>query len=110
MRACSTASQARLAASRNAKDDTEVDESLLNTGLFTYPVLQAADILAYKCVAFPSFGRFSDSRTSTRATHVPVGEDQKQHLELSRDIAENFNRSFGNLFPLPEYVASTRGP
>ena len=62
MRACSTASQARLAASRNAKDDTEVDESLLNTGLFTYPVLQAADILAYKCVAFPSFGQFSDTK------------------------------------------------
>ena len=41
--------QARLAASRNAKDESEVDESLLNVGLFTYPVLQAADILAYRC-------------------------------------------------------------
>ncbi len=54
-------------------------------GLYAYPVLQAADILAY------------------RATHVPVGEDQKQHLELSRDIAGAFNRKFGfDYFPLPE--------
>ncbi len=54
-------------------------------GLFVYPVLQAADILAYK------------------ATHVPVGEDQKQHLELSRDIAQSFNRRFAeDFFPLPE--------
>ena len=56
-------------------------------GLFGYPVLQAADILGY------------------RATHVPVGEDQKQHLELSRDIAGAFNRSFGvEFFPLPEPI------
>ncbi len=56
-------------------------------GLYGYPVLQAADILGY------------------RATHVPVGEDQKQHLELSRDIAGAFNRRFGvDFFPLPEPV------
>ncbi len=54
-------------------------------GLYSYPVLMAADILVYK------------------ATHVPVGEDQKQHLELSRDIAGAFNRQYGReLFPLPE--------
>ena len=54
-------------------------------GLFVYPVLQAADILAYK------------------ATHVPVGEDQKQHLELSRDVAGSFNNRFAeDFFPLPE--------
>ncbi|MFQ5958120.1 MAG: tryptophan--tRNA ligase [Alphaproteobacteria bacterium] len=54
-------------------------------GLYAYPVLMAADILLYK------------------ATHVPVGEDQKQHLELSRDIAGAFNRQFGvDCFPLPE--------
>ena len=54
-------------------------------GLYVYPVLQAADILAYK------------------ATHVPVGEDQKQHLELSRDIAGGFNAKFSvDYFPLPE--------
>lgn len=37
---------------------------------------------------------------------MPVGEDQKQHLELARDICDTFNRTFGSLFPLPEYVAS----
>jgi len=56
-----------------------------SVGLYAYPNLMAADILAYK------------------ATHVPVGEDQKQHLELSRDIAQKFNTDFGTeLFPLPE--------
>ena len=61
-------------------------------GLYTYPVLQAADILLY------------------RATHVPVGEDQKQHLELSRDIAQKFNTDFDapGHFPLPE--ALIQGP
>jgi tryptophanyl-tRNA synthetase len=63
-----------------------------SVGLYTYPVLQAADILAYK------------------ATHVPVGEDQKQHLELTRDIAQKFNNDYGApkgaaaFFPLPEPV------
>ncbi|KAL5533490.1 MSW1 [Sanghuangporus sanghuang] len=79
--------KSRLAISRNANDESEVDESMLNTGLFTYPVLQAADVLAYK------------------TTHVPVGDDQQQHLELCRDLAESFNRSTNNsLFPLPETV------
>jgi tryptophanyl-tRNA synthetase len=57
-----------------------------SVGLYTYPVLQAADILVYK------------------ATHVPVGEDQKQHLELTRDIAGKFNHDFGAqaFFPQPE--------
>lgn len=63
-------------------------------GLYSYPVLMAADILGYK------------------ATHVPVGEDQKQHLELARDIAGAFNRRYGvEFFPLPEPVitgAATR--
>ena len=54
-------------------------------GLYSYPVLMASDILAYK------------------ATHVPVGEDQKQHLELSRDIAGAFNQAYStDLFPIPE--------
>jgi tryptophanyl-tRNA synthetase len=66
-----------------------------SVGLYTYPVLMAADILVYK------------------ATHVPVGEDQKQHLELSRDIAQKFNNDFSapDFFPLPEPVitgAATR--
>ena len=63
-------------------------------GLYAYPVLMAADILLYK------------------ATHVPVGEDQKQHLELSRDIAGAFNRRYElEFFPLPEpqiFGAATR--
>ncbi|KAJ6630304.1 hypothetical protein B0H10DRAFT_1774785 [Mycena sp. CBHHK59/15] len=81
-----TSWKTRLVESRNANDESEVDESLLNAGLLTYPVLQAADILLYQ------------------ATHVPVGEDQRQHLELSRDIAESFNRTFKgttSMFPLP---------
>jgi tryptophanyl-tRNA synthetase len=63
-----------------------------SVGLYTYPVLQAADILVYK------------------ATHVPVGEDQRQHLELTRDIAAKFNHDFDapGYFPLPE--ALTQGP
>jgi tryptophanyl-tRNA synthetase len=63
-------------------------------GLYAYPVLMAADILLYK------------------ATHVPVGEDQKQHLELARDLAGAFNRRYGvDYFPLPEpqiFGAATR--
>jgi tryptophanyl-tRNA synthetase len=68
------------------------DAENISVGLFDYPVLQAADILAYK------------------ATHVPTGEDQKQHLELSRDIAGRFNREFNapGFFPIPE--ALTTGP
>jgi tryptophanyl-tRNA synthetase len=66
-----------------------------SVGLYTYPILMAADILAYK------------------ATHVPVGEDQKQHLELARDIAQKFNNDFHapDFFPQPEPVivgAATR--
>jgi tryptophanyl-tRNA synthetase len=59
-----------------------------SVGLYTYPVLMAADILVY------------------RATHVPVGEDQKQHLELSRDIAQKFNNDYSvpDFFPQPEPV------
>jgi tryptophanyl-tRNA synthetase len=64
-----------------------------SVGLFTYPVLQAADVLAYQ------------------ATHVPVGDDQKQHLELARDIATKFNLDFGvELFTLPEPFISKAAP
>ncbi|MEL6112165.1 MAG: tryptophan--tRNA ligase [Pseudomonadota bacterium] len=68
------------------KEKAGKDKERASIGLFTYPVLQAADILIYK------------------ATHVPVGEDQKQHLELSRDIAAKFNHDFDvdGFFPLPE--------
>ena len=57
-----------------------------SVGLFTYPVLQAADILIYQ------------------ADQVPVGDDQRQHLELTRDLATRFNGRFGDTFPLPEGI------
>src|SRR3989337_2702238 len=67
------------------KEKAGKDRENASVGLYDYPVLMAADILLY------------------RATHVPVGEDQKQHLELSRDIAQKFNRQYGvDYFPLPE--------
>jgi tryptophanyl-tRNA synthetase len=67
------------------KDKAGKDKEAASTGLYVYPNLMAADILGYK------------------ATHVPVGEDQKQHLELARDIAQKFNSDFGvEFFPLPE--------
>jgi len=77
------------------KEKAGKDREAASVGLYDYPVLMAADILLY------------------RATHVPVGEDQKQHLELSRDIAQKFNNDFGDsirshgfgdglFFPLPE--------
>ena len=59
------------------KEKAGKDRENASVGLYTYPVLMAADILAY------------------RATHVPVGEDQKQHLELARDIAQKFNNDYG---------------
>jgi tryptophanyl-tRNA synthetase len=69
------------------KDKAGKDKEGASVGLFTYPVLQAADILVYQ------------------ASHVPVGEDQKQHLELARDIAQKFNTDFGvELFRLPEPI------
>ncbi|HVX36963.1 MAG TPA: tryptophan--tRNA ligase [Hyphomicrobium sp.] len=79
------------------KEKAGKDREQASVGLYAYPNLMAADILAY------------------RATHVPVGEDQKQHLELARDIAQKFNNDFnkeivaagfedGIFFPLPEPV------
>jgi tryptophanyl-tRNA synthetase len=70
------------------KDKSEQSEhnqkgKFISAGLFTYPVLQAADILIYK------------------ADYVPVGRDQVQHLELSRNIAVRFNKQFGEIFPEP---------
>jgi tryptophanyl-tRNA synthetase len=76
------------------KEKAPKQRDMAGLGLYAYPVLMAADILLYK------------------ATHVPVGEDQKQHLELSRDIAQKFNNDFGrDFFPLPEpliFGAATR--
>ncbi len=80
------------------KDKAGKDRENASIGLYDYPVLMAADILIY------------------RATHVPVGEDQKQHLELARDIAQKFNNDFAEsisrngfgeaFFPLPEPLIS----
>lgn len=76
------------------KDKAGKNSENVSLGLFAYPSLMAADIMAYK------------------ATHVPVGEDQKQHLELTRDIAIKFNNDYGvNFFPVVEPViegAATR--
>jgi tryptophanyl-tRNA synthetase len=74
------------------KDKAGKHKERASVGLYTYPVLQAADILIYK------------------ATHVPVGEDQRQHLELTRDIAAKFNHDFDvpGFFPLTE--ALVQGP
>ncbi len=66
-------------------------QDFVSAGLFTYPVLQAADILIYQ------------------ADGVPVGEDQVQHLELSRRIARRFNTRFGDLFPEPEPIVRKGG-
>ena len=66
------------------KEKSEQFRDNVNAGLFTYPVLQAADILLYQ------------------ADTVPVGEDQLQHLELTREIARRFNHRFGEYFPEPE--------
>ncbi|MGE0119773.1 MAG: tryptophan--tRNA ligase [Dongiaceae bacterium] len=76
------------------KEKSGKDRENVSVGLYAYPNLMAADILAYK------------------ATHVPVGEDQKQHVELARDIAQKFNNDFRvDFFPLPEpqiFGAATR--
>ncbi len=66
------------------KDKSAKHEDNINAGLFTYPVLMAADILLYK------------------TDLVPVGVDQKQHLELARDIANRFNNIYGDVFTVPE--------
>jgi tryptophanyl-tRNA synthetase len=66
------------------KDKSERHNNNINAGLFTYPVLMAADILLYQ------------------ANQVPVGHDQKQHLELARDVAMRFNTTHGEIFTVPE--------
>ena len=66
------------------KDKSQKNASNINVGLYSYPVLQAADILVYQ------------------ANKVPVGEDQKQHLELTRDIATRFNNIYGDVFTIPD--------
>ena len=73
------------------KDKSQGEQQLVRTSLFLYPVLQAADILLYK------------------TDEVPVGEDQRQHLELSREIARRFNSTYGEVFVEPEAVIPKLG-
>ncbi|MFU9136648.1 tryptophan--tRNA ligase [Erwinia tasmaniensis] len=73
------------------KDKSTRYEENINAGLFDYPVLMAADILLYQ------------------TAQVPVGEDQKQHLELSRDVASRFNALYGDVFRVPEPFIPTSG-
>jgi tryptophanyl-tRNA synthetase len=70
------------------KDKSRQNEKNINVGLFDYPVLQTADILLYK------------------GSTVPIGEDQVQHVELSREIARKFNTRYGELFPEPQHLLS----
>ena len=72
----------RMTQFKDKSQKTGADRTVV--GLFTYPILQAADILIY------------------RANQVPVGEDQRQHIELTRDLAQRFNSKFGNVFTIPE--------
>ena len=67
------------------KEKSEQQKAFVSAGLFFYPVLQAADILAYQ------------------TDEVPVGEDQKQHIELARNVAERFNARFGEVFTVPTH-------
>jgi tryptophanyl-tRNA synthetase len=71
--------------------DRAAEQDFVSAGLFTYPVLMAADILLY------------------RTDLVPVGDDQRQHVELTRDIAERFNQRFGETFVVPEVAIPEEG-
>lgn len=73
------------------KDKSKTHPDNINAGLLTYPVLQAADILLYQ------------------ADYVPVGQDQKQHLELSRNVAQRFNGLYGRTFAVPEPLIPKEG-
>ncbi|BAK64720.1 tryptophanyl-tRNA synthetase [Sphingobium sp. SYK-6] len=84
---CGTARIGWLNRMTQFKDKAGKNREGASVGLYVYPVLQAADVLLYQ------------------ATHVPVGEDQKQHLELTRDVATKFNTDFGvELFTLPDPI------
>jgi tryptophanyl-tRNA synthetase len=85
------ASMGQLQRMTQFKEKSEAQRGEARVGLFTYPVLMAADILLY------------------RTTHVPVGDDQKQHVELTRDLAQRFNATYGDVFVLPEPVIPKAG-
>ena len=82
---CSVTSWGDLNRMHQFKDKAGAQRELVSASLFLYPVLQAADVLAY------------------RADEVPVGDDQRQHIELMRDIAERFNQRFGETLVVPEH-------
>jgi len=73
------------------KEKSAAQKGEVRVGLFTYPLLMAADILLY------------------RTTHVPVGEDQRQHIELTRDLAQRFNTTYGDVFVLPQATIPKAG-
>ena len=75
----------RAHAYKSLKENNDDDKGI-NMGLFSYPILMAADILMFN------------------STHVPVGPDQLQHLEMTRDIANRFNHIFGDTFVVPEAI------
>jgi tryptophanyl-tRNA synthetase len=82
---CSVTAWGDLNRMHQFKEKSAQQRELISAGLFLYPVLQAADVLAY------------------RANEVPVGDDQRQHVELMRDIAERFNARFGETLVVPEH-------
>ncbi len=82
---CSVTPYGDLQRMHQFKEKSQRERELVRASLFLYPVLQAADILAYK------------------TDEVPVGDDQRQHLELTRDIAQRFNARYGEVFPLPRH-------
>lgn len=81
----------RMTQFKNKSAKQEMTGGHIGAGLFTYPVLQAADILLYD------------------VDMVPIGNDQKQHLELTRDLAERFNSKYGNTFKVPEVFMPKQG-
>ena len=88
---CQSHVSAQLSRMTQFKDKSAKHADNINAGLFTYPVLMAADILLYQ------------------TSYVPVGADQKQHLELTRDIAQRFNGVYGDVFTVPEPLISKTG-
>ncbi|HET8821462.1 MAG TPA: tryptophan--tRNA ligase [Thermoleophilaceae bacterium] len=88
---CSVTAYGDLQRMHQFKDKAEREQELVRASLFLYPVLQAADILLY------------------RTDEVPVGEDQRQHVELAREIARRFNSTYGEVFVEPEVAVPTTG-
>ena len=82
---CSVTAYGDLTRMHQFKEKSAREQELVRTSLFLYPVLQAADVLAYK------------------TDEVPVGDDQRQHLELARDIAQRFNATYGEILVVPAH-------